>query len=319
MIWWRLAKMSTKSASCYKVKLKNNGKASKTEFLKPFLDNLFFVGTPKECKSLIHEDEDNTYISIDMLKNNDEYIFLRVGKQRDIEGALLRNVKTLESKEVIDKEEQGTFELEICTYFLLDCAKGVIISLNGLYAPTIKSFKKIVNEKSSKNFEIDYDLIFTKDSIKILEANGTRLNKIKYNYALPNVEMLENVGFTKSQVVALNFLGNVEVEVVIKNKGKRPITTKSDLVKEVLKSLYSLPKTIKDTLSVYGKTDNTSTKGYTFSEQELSYNIDIQTYKREEGIELKLTLEEIAEQVYNKLKSSYEENIKEIIDYIPKK
>ena len=73
---------------------------------------------------------------------------------------------------------------------------------------------------------------------------------------------------------------------------------------------------IKETLSFRGATNNSASRDYSFTSEEVTYTIDVSNYRLEENLKVKFSLEEFEEQVFNKMKERYEGNKSDISEYM---
>ena len=278
-------------------------------------------------RTLILEEGEDDYYSLDWLKSineavvSDNYLFFRIGRKKEIEGVLKRNQDTLKCEEILNKDEREIYELEICTYILVDLNDGIIIELAGQFAPSVRSFITMINMYLSKNEKFKNILIRNKNiaTSKMIEAfknGGVKLGKIGYKYNIPNVEILKYLGLDIKQIQALEQLDVLELEVSIKNKPRIPLSKTTEKISYAIKAFEECKNDIKETVFFKGNTKNSGNKKYTFKEEDVTYSIDITNYKIEDKIKLKLTLDEIAEQVYNKIKDRYEGNKEDVLEYI---
>ena len=241
--------MSKKRIRCFKYEIIKNKVKCDQNYLKDIFAVLF-DDSNKDINKLqngnrvlrFENRNDGNYFSLELLSTAnggtipDNYLFLRIGRQKEIDGALKRNIQTLESEEIIEKDQQDSYELEICTYLLIDTSNGVILELVGQYAPSVKAFMYIVNCNLNeigklKDISIDYSNILTEKMIDTFKNEGVRLGKIGYNYTIPDVEALNQLGLGMEQIKALKDLGIFQVEVTLKNKPRIPLTKSSQKIR----------------------------------------------------------------------------------------
>lgn len=338
--------MGKRKVRCFSYDLKLDGIKAEDTYLKDVTKELFNEENNEEIRRLengnlvniIKGDDIQNYLSIELIEkvekiDNDNikevksveerFLFFRIGRQKDIEGALKRNIETWEGEDIIDVSDQGEYNLEICTYILVDIKKGIILELFGKYAPSVKSFKYILNtmiEKSNnaklKGIEIDYKKIMTAELIETLINNGTRLGQITYNYENPNLDILKDMGFTAAQINVLKELNVFQLEVNLKGRARVPLTKVSERIGAVINTLGNGPRKIKEHLIVKASTASTSSKNYTFEEEDVTYNIDIPYNKIADNRKIKLSLDEIAFEVYTRLENMHRDNISSIETYI---
>lgn len=230
----------------------------------------------------------------------------------------------MREKEIIDKSEQDEYNLEICTYILIDLSNGVASELYGRFAPSVNAFTYVINrlmEKNSdkyKNISLHYANIMTEEMINAYANNADRLGKLVYQFEKPDVEFLKKLKLTDSQIIALRDLNVLEVEVTLKGKNKIPLSDNALKIKNVLEESAKLPQKIKENLKVIGKASKSDTKTYTFTEEKVTYYIDVPSIKREDGEIKKLTIEEIGKEVYNRIYTLYTDNKDDLETYISK-
>ena len=325
--------MNTTKMFCYTYSIINNKvDCDKSNFLD--LMKVLFNTSNKNVKkfengnqALIFDEDDENYLSLDLLKivnGRDvpkDWLFFRIGRQKELEGALKRDKKTFMGEPILDAADQEKYELEICTYLLVDTKTGIILELYGQYAPSIKGFINILNSFLSKNenfnsISIKYNHILTEKMVESLKDDGTKLSKIGYTYNIPDVDKLQYLGLDIAQIKALKELDVLEVEVILKNKSRIPLTKNSDRIKYTINAFKECVKDIKDTLYFKGSTSSSKSKNYTFNKEEVTYMLDINSYKIDDKLKVLLTLDEFAEQVFEKMYNVYCANSKDILNYI---
>ncbi|MFQ9247392.1 MAG: hypothetical protein ACLR3R_08540 [Clostridium paraputrificum] len=337
--------MGKKKVRCFRYNLKLENNKVENCNLKNIINEIFIVdenstrelNNGNKVRILKGEDIEN-YLSIELInklerKNNDDiiereiiderFLFFRVGREKDIEGAIKRNLETWEGSEVIDLNQQDSYNIEICTYILIDTDKGIVLELFGKYAPNIKILKYLFNEliTTSENtrlngIQFDYNNIMSNDLINSLKNNGTRLGQMTYNYENPNLDILLQLGFTPQQISSLKELDVFQLEINLKGKTRTPLSTTPDVIRHVLNKFTNAPMAIKNKLMFKGSTESTTSKNYTFKEEEVTYNIDIPYDRKTDSGRRKLNLDEIAFEAYTRLYNLYNENINDIESYI---
>ncbi|EGO87445.1 hypothetical protein G8S49_01605 [Clostridium botulinum C] len=321
-----------KKMYCYTYDVLMNNTICEKEKLFKIINNMFSEKEKNVTKFengnkvFIFQDSGNNY-SLELLKEvneievEDGYMFFRIGRQKEIEGALKRNKKTFISEEILSKEQQEKYDIEICTYILIDKRNGIILELFGQFAPSIKTFIDMMNsflpkEISNKKVSIKYKNILTEKMIESFKEDGVRLGRIEYTYNIPSARVLNNLGLDMEQIKALEELDVFQVEIKIKNRPKVPLTKLPEKIKYTIKAFKDCAKEIKDTVVFNGRSGKLGSKDYSFKEEEVTYPINITNNKKQDNLIIKLTLDEMAEQVYNKMKDIYEANMSKVLEYI---
>lgn len=326
--------MSQRTVKCYTMKMRgeDGAKVSLKNSIE-IIEKIFRLPCVKVLdnnnKCLLYTEKDeNNYMSLEYINkiNNkevdDNYMFFRIGRQRDIEGAIKRNINTFEGKEIIDINEQDEYNLEICTYLIIDKENGIICELYGMYAPNVKTFIHIINKNIEKlgqqytGITAAFLNIMTDKMITSFAGNAEKLGKIEYKFEKPSIKFMKELNMPESQMIALRELDILEVEVTLKGKNKIPLANDSLKIKNIVEILSKLPKGIKDKLKIWGKTHNSNTKDYTFNEENVTYRIDVPVSKKENGEEKSFSLEEMGEEVYKRISNLYEKNKEDLMSYI---
>lgn len=330
--------MSRKTLRCYEIEIRKGNTTCDIDTFSDIIKIIFDGSQNDNAKSFDNGNGIVKFISekgesyslelINKIKNTvieEDFLFIRIGKQKDIDGFVKRNKTTLLGEEVLDKDDQKIYELEVCTYMLIELKNGILLEMHGQFAPNINMFMQIVNSNleliddfNSIRTNISYKNIVSDKMIETFKVTGNNLKKIGYTYSIPSAEKLEKLGLDLRQVQALNLIGGLELEFIIKSKPRLPLTKKNEIIRAILESFKGCAKEIKDTLFFEGGTKYNSNQKFTFNEDEVTYNLDISYYKNEDNIKIPLDLYEIEEQVYDKIKNKYVENREDILNYIYK-
>lgn len=328
--------MSNKKLYCYTFDIMKNGKSGNDKKkIKLIIDSLFNIKNDNVSvfengnKALKFDNNDDNYFSLELLntiKNEkipEEYLFFRIGRQKELEGALKRQKATFMGEEILDKKQQEEYELEICTYILIDIESGIAIELFGQFAPSTKHFFNIVNAYLDKNFKNDRITVLAKNIMtdKMIETYkdcGVSLNEIGYKYNIPDVEALKYLGLDTKQIAELKKLDVFEIKISIKNRPRLPLTKFPEKIKYTVGAFKECAKDIKDTIKFKGSTEGSGSQEYKFHEDIVTYSVDISNYKIQDSLKIKLDLDELAEQAYIKIKTKYESNKNNIEKYILK-
>lgn len=253
-------------------------------------------------------------VSLDILFNTDLYLFARVGRKKDSSDAIIRDNQTKKYEYVLAGEDLLNKTLEICTYFLLDYTTGVVGFIIGKAAPSVQSLINIVNENYDE-YIMKVDNIVSPESVRALMNPGSSIGKIKYKFRVPNVDILKHVGLDREQITSLYNTDIYEVELVIKNQPRRNITEDDNKISDIINKFAALPQAIKDTLAIHGKTRNSSSQDYSFDENEIVYSIDVPADKTVEGQKITLTVDEVANEIFIRLRNIYNENKSALLSF----
>lgn len=247
------------------------------------------------------------FVTMDIIKNDSQFLFAKVGEIKPSAEMQLRNYRTLERKEVISPEDKKELGVEICTHFLLDYETGIVGFVFGKAAPSVNILVNMVNTYSDE-YVMSISNIVSGDSVQALLKPGSQIRKISYKALVPDIRILEHINLPRE--LAYNLLSNeeLEVEVTIKERGRTPLFTGRDKISEAIHALKGKinNKSIEN-VKVNGKTTNSLSQDYKFIEQKLNSKVDI-TYEVDDFNQIIEESEKVDEQFYSKMMEEYQVN-----------
>ncbi|MCR6516450.1 hypothetical protein M4I33_16460 [Clostridium sp. LY3-2] len=252
----------------------------------------------------------NGEVSLDILVNNNDYLFARVGKETEHYNILKRDTTTFRAEPVIRNEDINSI-LQVCTYFLLDYNTGIVGFVFGKSAPTPNALTNIVMDYDSKH-SINISRIASPESVRSLLKPGSELKKVKYIMRTPNIEILEALNIKDSLKQKMIEMDKQEIEIIIKNKNKSMFPTFEE-TKGFIEDIFSANE--KEDISLFGNSGSSRQKEFKFLEQDISYPIEITEYVVVDKIKKRMENEAISTMVYNTLKKVYNDNYEDIIRF----
>lgn len=305
--------MGKRNVYYYSLELKTvKGNKDVTKNLKQIYDDIFntkavVIDGTKTLKL------QNGQVTLDILKNSDEYLFGRVGKETEHYNIVKRNKETMKSQSVLNSTEINEV-LEACTYFLLDYAKGIVGFVFGKPAPTPNALINIITDYNDEHI-MNIDRIASPESVRALFKPDSKLKKFKYIVRTPNIEILEALKIRDSVKRKMIGMKKQEIEIIIKNGNKSMFDSVNEM-KEFITDIFAAEE--KENISLFGNSGKSKQKEFKFLEQDISYPIEIKEYNIENSIKKRLDNEEIHQNVYNELKAVYNSHYKDIIRFAGK-
>lgn len=252
----------------------------------------------------------NGNITLDILVNNDNYLFARVGKETEHYNIVKRDKSTMKAEPVIKNEDINTV-LEVCTYFLLDYNNGIVGFIFGKSAPTPNALINIITDYDSEN-TINITRIASPESVRALLKPGSTIKKVKYIMKTPNIEVLEALNIKDNIKQKMINMEKQEIEIIIKNKNKSVFPT-WDETKEFIGELFQSKE--KEDISLFGNSGKSRQKEFKFLEQDISYPIEIKEYEVKDNKKIRIDNEIISTSVYESLRVVYNSNYNDIIRF----
>lgn len=308
--------MANKKVYFYKITVKqaitNKDVTAKLKNIFNSIFNKYSTGINKgtaKSMTLHHIGEE---ISLDVLIDDNQWCFSRVGKKKDPAYNIIRNNSTKDYQYVLSQNELLNKSLEVCTYFLINYRTGLVAFIMGIDAPSVQVLVNIVNE-FEQNYIMSIDNILNPESVNKLIVPGAVLNKIQYTFRTPNPEVLVALGLKKEQVTALGLMDLSEIRLVIKNQPHKYLSKNPKHIENLIKELKKLPEKFRQSFLLVGRTPKTSSKTYGFKEENMCFNVDIPNEKIVDGQKIKLTPDDIANEIYDKLRFLYNDNEGELM------
>lgn len=257
---------------------------------------------------ILNGKDDNLFerITMDVIENDENYLFARLGKLKGNGEVLVRDLKTYTANGIANERTRP----ETYTYFLLDYNYGILGYLNNVAIPkpdVIKKIFEIYNEKYSMSIEN----IVNPKTVRDLMNPGSELGKIEYSYKIPNIHILSDLGLDRETVVALDDIDYDTVNIVIRSSPRKKLTKEHKIINNLVE-LFDRNGKIKDKI-FKGNTVQNSSQNYKFDIDNFSTTIDVPKDKVDNGKIKIYSLEEITEQVGVRLKENYKKNRQHIL------
>lgn len=245
-------------------------------------------------------------VTMDIIINNENYLFARVGKIKSNSDMQFRDRQTLANYDVLGHEEVRSKGVEICTHFLLDYTIGIVGFIFGQSAPSANILNNIINNYNDERF-MCLENIASPESINALCTDGAVLNKINYTFTIPSPEILSYLGLSRTQIDALGDMDTREIQLSIKNEPRKSLSKARDAIGTLIDA-FRVDRNNTRNLTFTGKSSVSSAQKYSFDVSNISYSIDIPLDRVENGERVSLIPSELADEVYGKMRDVYTPN-----------
>lgn len=241
-------------------------------------------------------------ITLDIISNDQQYLFARVSKSKDNKENLIRNTETNEIMEILTPDELGFKTIETYTYFLLDYTVGVLSYIEGQQAASINEFKKIFRE--DYNFQMDIQNIASTETVRALLTEGSTVSRVYYDFRVPNPEILNGLGLPPRVIDVLGDTTVTNARLIIKNEPRKDLTRNIDIIGRLIEYLRPINNNESKAVIV-GKTPGTTQQEYGFELKNFSTPVDIASTRVEDGQIIVLTLHELSDQYFVRMRAAY--------------
>lgn len=247
----------------------------------------------------------NIYVA-QVIKEDGDNVFIRIGRQHPSNTVALRDKNTLESGEVKMSDSQM---LEVYTICLLDLSTGIVsyISMSG--APRVRVIREMFLQYDEYEDRpvVDLAAILTADVLKRIASKGV-INSIECTIAIPPDNVLGNVmGIGEN---AFDDLKNIKSNIMtfqIKADRNKTLFSNAGLFEKFIGTIMG---TVKDKLlGMTVKAKNVDESLQTFNVMENAYTISVNLNQADIDTITEEKLMDLLEGTYNK-------NKMEIVSYI---
>lgn len=241
-------------------------------------------------------------VTLDIISNDEQYLFARLSKSKDNKENLIRNMETNEIEELLDQDEIGIKTLETYTYLLLDYTLGVLSYIEGQQAASIHEIKKLFTENDQ--FEIDIQNIASTETVRALLSEGSTVARICYDFRVPTPEVLNGLGLPPRVIDVFGDTAITNARLILKNEPRRDIARGVELVSRLINSIRPVNET-EPKATLIGKTPGTTQQEYGFELKNYSTPIDIPATRIEDGEIIVLNVHELSEEYFVRMRAAY--------------
>ncbi|PEK36108.1 MULTISPECIES: hypothetical protein [Bacillus cereus group] len=240
--------------------------------------------------------------TLEILKNDEKYIYARIGRMKDGLAVHLRDKETLVATSISKTTNQ---ELEIFTYLLIDRATFVVSYIKEVSAPTIQKICNVVEilYGSSQNLAAEISSITVEDALPLLKRKDT-IGTIAYKMSVPSDTKIsfDTLGLSESDFEALSNQKSIDIEVKLVAKRNKSAFEDSGKMGAFFSNLVKRTKKV----SVKAKSEGGRMETYNMVDSILTKNTKFDFDRH---------VDDINEEIYKKLVSVYELNKDEILEY----
>lgn len=227
--------MARKKVSYYSLSLKKSetGTCVDNKTLKDEINKIIKKNCDKSdgLEHIILQGELNSFerITMDIISNDEDYLFARLGKLKGNGEVLVRHLKTNKANGIANDDVRP----EIYTYFLLDYNYGILGYLNNNSIPKPDVITNIFS-RYNDSFCMEIHNIVNPKTVMDLMKPGSELGQIEYSYKIPNIYILEGLGLDKETVIELEDLEYDTVSITINNEPRKKLTKEYKKIKKLI-------------------------------------------------------------------------------------
>lgn len=266
--------------------------------IKTLFDDILANKLTNNCYEI---NDDGTSYTFEVMKFDNDYIFGKIGKYKDIMTIQLRDRKTFIPAQI---QKTSSQDLEVFTYLLIDRHNYVMSYLKEQSAPPIQVISSIIDNiyGSSKHYFGEVASVMIDDAIPILKKKH-QIGSISYKVSVPSSEKisLDRLGLGEKEFSLLQNQKSVDFEVKLVAERNKSAIEDSQSIDKLLKKIMS-------------KTNKIKVKAKNQNEYMQTYNIVDSILTKREKFDFNKDATNIESEIMAKLKITYESNKQEILE-----
>lgn len=299
--------MAKRTVYFYKVNLFKTKGHSEQDFtdLKGLYDKVFLDNCVKSSLGL---DDDDSRATLDILSNDDNYFWGRLGKEKDNNTMHIRDYTTYTTTVVLPPDSLESKATEVFTYFILDYTLGILTMAAGQSAPSHTALNRILS-KYNKSFYTEFQEIPNQKAYEQLFRRSSVISQVQYSIPVPSPAALAqlNLGLTRQQLADLMKTSTKTATITIKSDSRRHLTKDLDLIKDIVTGFIA-SKDKFEKIKITGRNNHISRHEFDLKEELFSNNIDVPYHEIIDKRRVPLDIEVIAHKYFEKMRSLYMDN-----------
>ncbi len=302
--------MSTKNIYMYKVIIRdteNNNEVEVSRF-KSLFQEVFNANSQNNALKLTYEDAEP--IMLDILQDNDEFLFARLNRKRPNNSLQKRNYNTYETTDVLSPDEIGANGVELFTYCILGYSHGILSIVNSKGAPSEGALSRIFSRFNNR-YSLETEGIPNQNLIReLLDGETPEINRVQIGIAQPNAQMLQHLfGFNDDEVLQAVSTNSASLVFEVKPDLRGSLTNDPSLIERLIDA-FRTNRNHYHSVILSGKAESGDRqRQYDLYEEYFKYPISVSEYKQENGRKIEVEKTELQSkfrsemmQVYNDYK-----------------
>lgn len=308
--------MAEKKIIYYKSEIKRNSdnvNLNSTKYTELIKKTISSIGVKKDniVRLVLEEKDLMSRINIDIFHDNDDYLFGRVGKLKDGKDSLIRDINTQDVNPLNPGENKM---LEIYTYFILDYHTGIVGYVQNRSSHKPHVIGNIINYNHD-NYTMELRNVVSGETVRALTKPGSKLGKIEYSFVVPDPRILAHIGVSRKSAAVLAEEGavNVNISITSSGGGRKPLTEDVEVITNLIRGFGVNGGISKKKFK--GTPAGQKSQTFKFEVENFSTSIDVSTTQIVDNEIVDLTLDELANEFFVRMKTSYSNHRLDILRY----
>lgn len=286
--------MSVKNIYLYKVTIRDTQTNSEVEVprFKSLLQSIFDTNSQNNALKLTYEDHEP--IMLDILENNDEFLFARLNRKRPNNSLQKRNYNTFETTDVLAPDEIAASGVELFTYCILGYSHGILSIVNSKGAPNEAALSRIF-QKFNNRYSLEIEGIPNQDLItELLDGKTPEINRVQIDIAQPSAAVLQNLfGFNDNEILEAVSHNSSSLVFEVKPDFRGALTNDPSIIERLVGTFRTNRNKYRSVI-LSGKSESGDRqRQYDLYEEFFKYPISVSEYKQENGRKVEVEKNEL--------------------------
>lgn len=253
-------------------------------FSKNVKNNAIFLTRPNDAEPMV----------LDILENNDEYLFARLSRKRLNNSLQIRKYSDLSTNDVLPPDEIYDKGVELFTYCIYGYRHGILSVAKASGAPDEKAFRRIL-QLYHNAYYVDLVNVPNQDLIqRLMEGTSPEINHISIEIPTPDAQILEKVfNFSDTEIINSVARNTMSVVFEVKPQPRGALNQDPKLIKRIITALQNNRQKYNKVV-FSGKRDASSRQmSYDLFEEFFKYQISVPEFRQEDGRKVEIDKEEV--------------------------
>lgn len=306
--------MSIKNIYLFKVIIRDtetNDEVEVSRFNSLFRE-IFDANSQNSALKLTYENAEP--IMLDILENNDEFLFARLNRKRPNNSLQKRNYNTFETTDVLSPDEVAANGVELFTYCILGYSHGILSIVNSKGAPNEGSLSRIF-QRFNNRYSLETEGIPNQDLIReLLEGETPEINRVQIDIAQPSAQVLQQLfGFNDNEILQAVSDNSSSLVFEVKPKLRGALINNPNLINRLVDAFRTNHNNYRSVI-LSGKSESGDRqRQYDLYEEFFKYPISISEYRQENGRKIEVDKLELQSKFRSEMINVYNEYKKLIL------
>lgn len=247
-------------------------------------------------------------VLLDIIENNDQYLFARLNRKRPNHSLQKRNYETYETTDVLLPNEIENNGVELFTYCIIGYSHGILSIVNSKGAPNEGALARIFSMHNNR-YSLQTDPIPNQSLInELLDGNSPEINRVQIDIAQPDAQILQELfGFNDNEVLEEVRSNTSSLVFEVKPQMRGALINNPNIVTRLIDAFKTNHNRYNSVILSGKKESGERQRQYDLYEEYFKYPITVAEYHQENNHKIEYRKEEIQADYKAKMISVYNE------------